>query len=128
MGAGQPNLVDALKKLAVSKAVENLKTENPEITKDEIPQIIGECVFVSEAFIPFALLCPRFRTSHTNLSSTLQLQQHRLSHIDESQIREKERKAENDWLENCFKLSPHIIHEDDKEHIKTAVRSITGIC
>jgi phosphoribosylaminoimidazolecarboxamide formyltransferase/IMP cyclohydrolase len=54
MGAGQPNRVDALKKLSVSKAVDNLKTENPEITDEEIQQIIGECVFVSEAFFPFA--------------------------------------------------------------------------
>ncbi len=54
MGAGQPNRVDALKKLSVSKAVENLKTENPDISEDEIQKIIGECVFVSEAFFPFA--------------------------------------------------------------------------
>jgi phosphoribosylaminoimidazolecarboxamide formyltransferase/IMP cyclohydrolase len=54
MGAGQPNRVDALRKLSVSKAVENLKTEKPEITDDEIQKIIGECVFVSEAFFPFA--------------------------------------------------------------------------
>ena len=54
MGAGQPNRVDALKKLSVSKAVENLKIENPEISEEEIQQIIGECVFVSEAFFPFA--------------------------------------------------------------------------
>ena len=54
MGAGQPNRVDALRKLSVSKAVENLKTEKPEITEDEIQKIIGECVFVSEAFFPFA--------------------------------------------------------------------------
>jgi phosphoribosylaminoimidazolecarboxamide formyltransferase/IMP cyclohydrolase len=54
MGAGQPNRVDALKKLSVSKAVENLKTEKPEITEEEIQQVIGDCVFVSEAFFPFA--------------------------------------------------------------------------
>ena len=54
MGAGQPNRVDALKKLSVAKAVENLKIENPEITDEEIQQVIGECVFVSEAFFPFA--------------------------------------------------------------------------
>ena len=54
MGAGQPNRVDALRKLSVSKAVENLKTEKPEITEEEIQQIIGQCVFVSEAFFPFA--------------------------------------------------------------------------
>jgi len=54
MGAGQPNRVDALRKLSVSKAVENLKTENPEISEEEIQKVIGECVFVSEAFFPFA--------------------------------------------------------------------------
>ncbi|MFT7512513.1 MAG: phosphoribosylaminoimidazolecarboxamide formyltransferase/IMP cyclohydrolase [Candidatus Omnitrophota bacterium] len=53
MGAGQPNRVDALRKLSVTKAVENLKTENPEITEAEIQVIIGDCVFVSEAFFPF---------------------------------------------------------------------------
>jgi phosphoribosylaminoimidazolecarboxamide formyltransferase/IMP cyclohydrolase len=54
MGAGQPNRVDALRKLSVTKAIENLKTENPEISDEEIQQVIGECVFVSEAFFPFA--------------------------------------------------------------------------
>ncbi|HEY5653938.1 MAG TPA: bifunctional phosphoribosylaminoimidazolecarboxamide formyltransferase/IMP cyclohydrolase [Pontiella sp.] len=54
MGAGQPNRVDALRKLSVTKAVENLKTENPEISEEEIQEVIGECVFVSEAFFPFA--------------------------------------------------------------------------
>ncbi len=54
MGAGQPNRVDALRKLSVTKAIENLKTENPEIAEAEIQQVIGECVFVSEAFFPFA--------------------------------------------------------------------------
>ena len=47
-------IVDALKKLSVSKAIENLKTEKPDITEEEIQKIIGECVFVSEAFFPFA--------------------------------------------------------------------------
>ena len=54
MGAGQPNRVDALKKLSVSKSIENLKNENPNIDDDEIKKIIGECIFVSEAFFPFA--------------------------------------------------------------------------
>jgi phosphoribosylaminoimidazolecarboxamide formyltransferase/IMP cyclohydrolase len=54
MGAGQPNRVDSLRKLAVSKAVENLKNEQPEITSEQIQKIIGECVFVSEAFFPFS--------------------------------------------------------------------------
>jgi len=54
MGAGQPNRVDALRKLSVTKAIENLKTENPDITDEEIAKVIGDCVFISEAFFPFA--------------------------------------------------------------------------
>jgi len=54
MGAGQPNRVDALRKLSVTKARENLILENPDITDDEIHATISECVFVSEAFFPFA--------------------------------------------------------------------------
>jgi phosphoribosylaminoimidazolecarboxamide formyltransferase/IMP cyclohydrolase len=54
MGAGQPNRVDSLRKLAVPKAVENLKLQNPNITDAEIAKVIGDCVFVSEAFFPFA--------------------------------------------------------------------------
>ena len=54
MGAGQPNRVDALRKLSITKAIENLKTENPDITEEEIAKVIGDCVFVSEAFFPFA--------------------------------------------------------------------------
>jgi phosphoribosylaminoimidazolecarboxamide formyltransferase/IMP cyclohydrolase len=54
MGAGQPNRVDSLRKLAVTKAVENLKTEKPDISDEEISAVIGDCVFVSEAFFPFA--------------------------------------------------------------------------
>jgi phosphoribosylaminoimidazolecarboxamide formyltransferase/IMP cyclohydrolase len=54
MGAGQPNRVDSLRKLAVPKAVENLKLQNLGITDAQIQKIIGDCVFVSEAFFPFA--------------------------------------------------------------------------
>jgi phosphoribosylaminoimidazolecarboxamide formyltransferase / IMP cyclohydrolase len=54
MGAGQPNRVDSLRKLAVPRAIENLKNEHPDITEEQIAEIIGECVFVSEAFFPFA--------------------------------------------------------------------------
>ena len=54
MGAGQPNRVDSLRKLAVTKATENLRLQNPEISDAEIQKIIGDCVFVSEAFFPFA--------------------------------------------------------------------------
>ncbi|MDK2857286.1 MAG: phosphoribosylaminoimidazolecarboxamide formyltransferase / cyclohydrolase [Verrucomicrobiota bacterium] len=54
MGAGQPNRVDSLRKLAVPKAVENLKLQNPGITEEKIAKTIGDCIFVSEAFFPFA--------------------------------------------------------------------------
>lgn len=54
MGAGQPNRVDALRKLAVPKAIENLKLQNPDINEEQIQETIGDCVFVSEAFFPFA--------------------------------------------------------------------------
>lgn len=54
MGAGQPNRVDSLCKLAVPKAIANLKLQNPEINEAEIAKVIGDCVFVSEAFFPFA--------------------------------------------------------------------------
>jgi phosphoribosylaminoimidazolecarboxamide formyltransferase/IMP cyclohydrolase len=46
--------VDSLRKLAVPKAIENLKLQNPEITDAEISTVIGDCVFISEAFFPFA--------------------------------------------------------------------------
>ena len=36
------------------KAVENLKTEQSDITDEQIQAVIGDCVFVSEAFFPFA--------------------------------------------------------------------------
>lgn len=54
MGAGQPNRVDALRKLAITKATENLRLQNPGISDEQIGKTIGECVFVSEAFFPFA--------------------------------------------------------------------------
>jgi phosphoribosylaminoimidazolecarboxamide formyltransferase/IMP cyclohydrolase len=58
IGAGQPNRVDAIRKLASTKAVDNLKllyeTEKPGISEDEfIRNIIGECVMASDAFFPF---------------------------------------------------------------------------
>jgi phosphoribosylaminoimidazolecarboxamide formyltransferase/IMP cyclohydrolase len=59
MGAGQPNRVDSVRKLAVAKARENIAL----LAKDsgrygELPQnleteIISECVMVSDAFFPF---------------------------------------------------------------------------
>ncbi len=58
IGAGQPNRVDAIRKLAATKAMENLKLlyeqEKPGISENEfIRNILGECVMASDAFFPF---------------------------------------------------------------------------
>lgn len=58
IGAGQPNRVDSIRKLAATKAKENLKIlyerEKPDLNKDEfIKNIMSECVMVSDAFFPF---------------------------------------------------------------------------
>jgi phosphoribosylaminoimidazolecarboxamide formyltransferase/IMP cyclohydrolase len=60
MGAGQPNRVDALRKLAVTKAEDNFGMmydgldPKPEMTREEfINQKMGECVLASDAFFPF---------------------------------------------------------------------------
>lgn len=58
IGAGQPNRVDAIRKLAATKAVENLKLlyeqEKPDVSENEfIKRVLGECVLASDAFFPF---------------------------------------------------------------------------
>ncbi len=58
IGAGQPNRVDAIRKLAATKAADNLKMlyeqEKPGISKEEyIRNIMSECVMASDAFFPF---------------------------------------------------------------------------
>ena len=58
MGAGQPNRVDSIRKLAATKAVENIRTiyerENPGIPFEEYcRKIMSECVMASDAFFPF---------------------------------------------------------------------------
>jgi phosphoribosylaminoimidazolecarboxamide formyltransferase/IMP cyclohydrolase len=60
MGAGQPNRVDALRKLAVTKAEENFGLlydsidPKPDMTKEEyLKQKMSECVLASDAFFPF---------------------------------------------------------------------------
>jgi phosphoribosylaminoimidazolecarboxamide formyltransferase/IMP cyclohydrolase len=60
MGAGQPNRVDALRKLAVTKAEDNFGImydglePKPEMTREEfIKHKMGECVLASDAFFPF---------------------------------------------------------------------------
>ena len=60
MGAGQPNRVDALGKLAVPRAEDNIARlfeqqkkygTSAKVFRD---QVMGECVLVSDAFFPFA--------------------------------------------------------------------------
>ncbi|MCJ7812511.1 bifunctional phosphoribosylaminoimidazolecarboxamide formyltransferase/IMP cyclohydrolase [bacterium] len=58
MGAGQPNRVDSLRKLAVTKANENLQIEY-DVLKPNVPfetyrlKHFGEMVLASDAFFPF---------------------------------------------------------------------------
>lgn len=49
MGAGQPNRVDAMKKLALAKALENIERRNLNRT-----EVLARTVLVSDAFFPFA--------------------------------------------------------------------------
>jgi len=58
MGAGQPNRVDSIRKLAATKARENLmviyEREQPDVPFDEYcEKILSECVMASDAFFPF---------------------------------------------------------------------------
>jgi phosphoribosylaminoimidazolecarboxamide formyltransferase/IMP cyclohydrolase len=58
MGAGQPNRVDSIRKLAATKAAENLRIiyahENPGIPfEDYCRKVMSECVMASDAFFPF---------------------------------------------------------------------------
>lgn len=58
MGAGQPNRVDSIRKLAVTKAKENLELiherEKLKIPFDQyMKNIMSECVLSSDAFFPF---------------------------------------------------------------------------
>jgi phosphoribosylaminoimidazolecarboxamide formyltransferase/IMP cyclohydrolase len=58
MGAGQPNRVDSIRKLAVTKARENLEViyerEKPDMTFDQyVEDVMSECVLSSDAFFPF---------------------------------------------------------------------------
>ena len=58
IGTGQPNSVDSIRKLAATKAVENIRIiyerENPGIPFEEYcRKIMSECVMASDAFFPF---------------------------------------------------------------------------
>jgi phosphoribosylaminoimidazolecarboxamide formyltransferase/IMP cyclohydrolase len=58
IGAGQPNRVDSIRKLAATKARDNLKLlyerEKPDASEDDFfKNIMSECVMASDAFFPF---------------------------------------------------------------------------
>ncbi|NKB23670.1 MAG: bifunctional phosphoribosylaminoimidazolecarboxamide formyltransferase/IMP cyclohydrolase [Kiritimatiellae bacterium] len=58
MGAGQPNRVDAVRKLAISKACENIEILYKELKPDEslksfARKILSESILISDAFFPF---------------------------------------------------------------------------
>lgn len=58
IGAGQPNRVDSIRKLAATKARENLKLlyekKKPDVSEAEFAKnILSECVMASDAFFPF---------------------------------------------------------------------------
>jgi phosphoribosylaminoimidazolecarboxamide formyltransferase/IMP cyclohydrolase len=60
MGAGQPNRVDSVKKLAVARANENIRLmhesgEGADLELDAFTsKIMAECMLISDAFFPFA--------------------------------------------------------------------------
>jgi phosphoribosylaminoimidazolecarboxamide formyltransferase/IMP cyclohydrolase len=53
MGAGQPNRVDSLRKLSVTKAIENFAVEK-ESSNGDFSKEFSELVLASDAFFPFA--------------------------------------------------------------------------
>lgn len=59
MGAGQPNRVDSVKKLAIARAKENIALMHEAgagngCSLEELEnQVLGECVLISDAFFPF---------------------------------------------------------------------------
>lgn len=60
MGAGQPNRVDSVKKLAIARAHENIRLmaeagEGEGMSAEAFQaKIMGECMLISDAFFPFA--------------------------------------------------------------------------
>jgi phosphoribosylaminoimidazolecarboxamide formyltransferase/IMP cyclohydrolase len=53
VGAGQPNRIDSLKRLAIPKALENLTHENRESKNYDPLTDLSQCVLVSDGFFPF---------------------------------------------------------------------------
>jgi phosphoribosylaminoimidazolecarboxamide formyltransferase/IMP cyclohydrolase len=60
MGAGQPNRVDSVKKLAVARALENIRLMHEAGQGGGLDlaafaaKVMGECILISDAFFPFA--------------------------------------------------------------------------
>ncbi len=60
MGAGQPNRVDSVKKLAIARALENIRLlheagEGGGLDLEAFTaKVMGECILISDAFFPFA--------------------------------------------------------------------------
>lgn len=50
IGVGQPNRIDCLERLALPKAIENLKMENPKCNTEIL---LGNCILASDGFFPF---------------------------------------------------------------------------
>jgi phosphoribosylaminoimidazolecarboxamide formyltransferase/IMP cyclohydrolase len=53
VGAGQPNRVDSLQRLAIPKAIDNLKAEHPDDAQYDSKNDLSKCVLVSDGFFPF---------------------------------------------------------------------------
>lgn len=53
MGAGQPNRVDCLEKLAIPRAIENLQREHQNDASYDPLQDLSGCVLASDGFFPF---------------------------------------------------------------------------
>lgn len=51
VGAGQPNRIDSLERLAIPKAVENIQSEFP---GQDPKEVLKTCVMASDGFFPFA--------------------------------------------------------------------------
>lgn len=53
LGAGQPNRVDSLQRLALPKAIENLQKENAGQADYDLKKDLAKCVLASDGFFPF---------------------------------------------------------------------------
>jgi phosphoribosylaminoimidazolecarboxamide formyltransferase/IMP cyclohydrolase len=53
MGAGQPNRIDSLERLAIPKAIENLQVEHGFDHQYDPKTGLSSCVIASDGFFPF---------------------------------------------------------------------------